>query len=151
MSSGLQLLPLCFDQVFHMKAESHIDRHAQDYEKALRQHLPDGKFDLVMLGMGEDGHTASLFPGSEGLHETHHWVIPNYIPSKDCWRMTLTYPALHQTRNLCFYVLGKGKKEMLHQVLSQKENGLEWPSQKVGTEEVPALWIADSDAAEGIF
>lgn len=150
MKAGLELLPIPKNQIFRMEAEDDLELGAFGYEETLKALLPERKFDLVTLGMGEDGHTASLFPYTEALTVEGRWVVPNFVPEKNVWRMTLTYPALHSTRHLCVYVLGKSKAKMLQQVLQGPEAPLFLPSQKIGTAATPALWIADEDAARNL-
>ncbi|MCH9630783.1 MAG: 6-phosphogluconolactonase [Chlamydiia bacterium] len=151
MSSGFAKLPLIGDHIHRMVAEDNIEVNAKAYEETIHNTLEDQPFDLIMLGMGEDGHTASLFPGTEGLKESTRKVIPNFIPEKDTWRMTMTFPLINQAHNIAIYVLGEGKKERILSVLSEKDESHLLPSAKVGTSKNPAVWIADSGASSLIF
>jgi 6-phosphogluconolactonase len=112
--------------------------------------LPNGVFDLVMLGMGEDGHTASLFPKTHGLHAEDRFVIANFIPQKNVWRMSLTFECINAARNIVIYVLGKSKASMVKQVLSGPYQPDDLPIQRVGTREHKALWVFDNAAAENL-
>ena len=98
-----------------------------------------------MLGMGDDGHTASLFPDTDGLKVQGAYVIPNYIPQKKTWRLTLTFDAINDAANTVFYVMGASKADMLAHVFSSKPH---LPCQLVGTEDHPALWIVDEAASQ---
>jgi len=73
--------------------------------------------DLVLLGMGGDGHTASLFPGTEALHETERWVVPNFVPKFDSWRITMTYPLIAAAKEVAFLVNGAGKHAVAEEAI----------------------------------
>jgi 6-phosphogluconolactonase len=141
MQAGLASLPIPLPQIHRMCAETDIEAAALRYEQALI-----APFDLVMLGMGEDGHTASLFPGTAGLTITDRLVIANFIPQKNCWRMTLTYPCINSAAHIAIYVLGAPKKKALAEILFSTSDT--YPINQVGTPTHKALWIADETAAE---
>lgn len=146
MQAGFHKMPIPNEQIHRMEAEVDIEKNALKYEETIHRVLGKRPFDLIMLGMGEDGHTASLFPFTEGLKVTDRSCIANYVPQKKCWRMTLTFSCINQASNICIYVLGENKREMLAQVLfhpSQKT----LPVEQVGTSQSKALWIADEAAA----
>jgi 6-phosphogluconolactonase len=147
MEAGLKTLPIPKDHIFRMEAEHNIEENALKYDELIKTKLSPGIFDLVMLGMGDDGHTAPLFPKTHGLHSNQRLAIANFIPQKDTWRMTLTFECINQARHIAFYVLGKSKAEMLKRVLSSPYDPDLFPSQRVGTPTHKALWIADRDAA----
>lgn len=148
MESGFEALPIPPQHIFRMPAEGNIEEGARYYENLIVKQLPDQQFDLVMLGMGEDGHVASLFPQTHGLHVEERAVIANYIPQKSCWRMTLTFSCINAARNIAVYVLGESKAEMLARVLSEPYEPDLLPAQRVGTATNKALWIADSAASK---
>lgn len=146
MTFGFQSLPVKKDHIFRMVAEENLESNALVYENTIKKVVKDSSFDLIMLGMGEDGHTASLFPNTEALKEKTRFVVPNFIPEKDSWRMTFTFPLINQAKHIAIYVLGASKAHRLKDVLSQK-NELSYPSAKVGTNQHKALWICDSEAS----
>lgn len=147
MQTGLASLPIPAANIFRMHAEENIEENALAYEQQLLSVLPTGEFDLVMLGMGEDGHTASLFPRTHGLHTDQRLVVANYVPQKKTWRMTLTYKCINAARQIDIYVMGKGKAAMLAQVLSSPYEPDSLPIQRIGTPTHKALWIIDREAS----
>lgn len=114
------------EAIHRMQAErAGLDKAAADYQAKIAgafglrpSHATPPAFDLVWLGMGRDGHTASLFPGSAALAERRRWVVGNWAPGPACWRMTLTYPILNAAREVIFQVCGPGKTEAFHAVQS---------------------------------
>jgi 6-phosphogluconolactonase len=144
MKAGFEKMLLTPHHIHRMVAEDQIEQNAKKYEEKLRSILKGRTLDLIMLGMGDDGHTASLFPDTEALNIKGCYVAANYIPQKKTWRMTLTFDAINDAANTVFYVLGAPKADMLAHVFSSKPH---LPCQLVGTEDHPALWIADEAAA----
>jgi 6-phosphogluconolactonase len=150
MTAGFSKLPLKPENIFRMKAEDEIEAHAADYERLILEKIPSKVFDAVLLGMGEDGHTASLFPETHGLKAQNRLVIANYIPQKNSWRMTLTYECINEAKLILIYVIGKDKDVMVEKVLTGPYEPHLLPIQKVGTLSQRALWILDEDAAERV-
>ncbi len=149
IDSGFKSIPVPKDQIYRMVAEENIDQNAVWYENKIDEVLDGRPFDYIMLGMGDDGHTASLFPGTDALHISDHLVTANYVPQKETWRMTFTYPLINNASHIVFYVMGDKKTEMLKQVLHETSPEKMLPSARVGTPEHKALWIADQGAAAG--
>ncbi|MBS0615522.1 MAG: 6-phosphogluconolactonase [Verrucomicrobia bacterium] len=143
MEAGFKKMPIPPGHIHRMIAENDIEKNALAYEKTLRRILEDQALDLVMLGMGEDGHTASLFPGTAALKAQGRLCVSNYIPEKKTERMTLTFECINAAAHVAVYVLGSNKKEMLHHVFNSPPK---LPCQQVGTVDNPALWIADEAA-----
>lgn len=148
MEAGFARLPIPAANIHRMKGELDPEKAAFEYEHHLRNTLNDGVMDLIILGMGDDGHTASLFPKTHALHVEDRLAVANYVPQKSTWRLTLTYLCINHSRNAVFYVLGKSKGAMLHQILNGKYDPDLYPAQKVGTPSHQALWIADNAALD---
>lgn len=140
-------VPIPKAQIFRMVAEKDLEKNARSYEETIRSILDKHLFDLVMLGIGEDGHTASLFPHTKALHETHHLVTANEIPDKKTSRMTLTFPCINQSAHTAIYALGASKHIIVPKTLDAAIDS-EFPASRIGTPEHKALWILDTDSAK---
>lgn len=153
MSAGFETLPIPPENIHRMEADNDIEESAKVYDKLIGATVPQKKFDLVMLGMGDDGHTASLFPKTHGLHTNERLAIANYIPQKNTWRMTLTYDCINSAHNIVVYVLGKGKAAMLKSVIAVNSHydPDTYPIQRIGTPSNKALFVLDKDAAEHLL
>lgn len=136
------------DQVHRMPAEAEdIDAAAMGYESELRlcfgaRGSEPPAFDLIWLGMGPDGHCASLFPGTAALDEEARWAVGNWVPQQDTWRMTLTFPVLVAGRDVIFVVTGADKADPIRRIRTG-DSGL--PAERVSGERVE--WIVDLAAA----
>jgi 6-phosphogluconolactonase len=100
-----------------------------------------------MLGMGDDGHTASLFPSTEALKETRAWVVANWVEKFNTWRITLTAPAINRARHVLFTVTGAGKADRLRDVLRGESDPERLPSQLVRPAGGALEWFVDKAAA----
>jgi len=121
---------------------------AAAYEEDLRRvfSTPGACFDLVLLGMGDNGHTASLFPGLAAVQERERWVVAEYVAEVSMWRVTLTPPVINAAGDVVFLVSGAGKASMLHRVLEGASEPVALPAQAI----VPrggATWLVDRAAA----
>jgi 6-phosphogluconolactonase len=105
------------------------------------------RFDVILLGMGPDGHTASLFPGSKALEEKERWVVANWVEKFNSARITFTFPVLNAARNVFFLVSGADKAPMLREVLETKRDALIYPVQQVRPVDGDKVWLLDSAAA----
>ncbi len=146
----LSHVPIPPNQVFRMKGELDPQRAAEEYERELREsfRLASGevpRFDLLLLGMGENGHTASLFPGSATLEETRQLVASAYVPQAKMYRITLTFPVLNQGRETMMLVSGQGKADTLARVFHGPAGEL--PVQRVRPVSGSLTWYVDEEAA----
>ncbi len=146
MEAGFKSVGIPPAQIHRMKAELNIEQEAKLYEELLHRKLKNKGFDYLMLGMGEDGHTASLFPETKALEIQDQLVAANHVPQKDTWRMTLTYPCINSSKNIVLYVLGAKKQKLLEEIYSHKKPC--YPVERVGTDLHKALWITDKDASK---
>lgn len=105
------------------------------------------RFDAILLGMGPDGHTASLFPGTRGLQETQRWVIANWVEKFNADRITFTFPVLNSARALYFLVAGADKADMLHKVLVSERKDAAFPVQMIQPYDGARIWMLDKAAA----
>jgi 6-phosphogluconolactonase len=105
------------------------------------------RFDLILLGMGPDGHTASLFPGSHGLEEKSRWVIANPVEKFKTDRITFTFPVLNAARALYLLVVGTDKADMIREVLGPDQNHPPYPVQRVAPADGVKIWMLDDAAA----
>jgi 6-phosphogluconolactonase len=105
------------------------------------------RFDAILLGMGPDGHTASLFPGSKGLEEMKRWVISNWVEKFQSDRITFTFPVLNATRNVLLLVAGADKTDMLHEIFVTKRVQPAYPVQRVVPVDGRKVWMLDVAAA----
>jgi 6-phosphogluconolactonase len=132
----LNKVPLLPGQIHRMEGELEPERAADRYESELRNSFRlEGaerpRFDLIALGMGSDGHTASLFPYTEALHELDRLVAANRVPQKDAWRITLTWPVIDHASSVFFLVAGADKAEILKEVLTGPRDPERLPSQLI--------------------
>jgi len=105
------------------------------------------RFDIVTLGMGDDGHTASLFPHTEAIHEMGRLVVANSVPQKDTWRVTLTWPVINHAREVFFLIAGKDKAEPLKEVFLGPKDVERLPSQLIWPASGILTLILDQAAA----
>ncbi len=126
------------------------DEAAQAYESALRAHFPDmpPRLDLILLGMGTDGHTASLFPHSPALEERTRWVVAVHAPVEPAVRLTLTLPVLNAAVSVFFLVTGEEKAKMLRSVLSEPPDPGARPASAIRPAGGTLVWWADEAAAQ---
>jgi 6-phosphogluconolactonase len=148
----LDHVPLPPANVHRIRGEDEAAQAAAAYEELLgtffgsREISPKVSFDLVLLGMGADGHTASLFPGSAAVRETHRWVVASPGPQPGSWRVSLTPVLLNAAENVTFLVSGADKAERLKDVLEDGQPDL-LPAQSIRPTHGALHWMIDAAAA----
>ena len=149
----LSKIPVAAANVFRMKTENpDAAAVAEDYEQTLRKffQLEPGQvpaFDLILLGMGPDGHTASLFPGTAALQEKSRLVLANWVEKMKTYRITLTLPVLDAAGCVIFLVSGTDKAAALHAVLEEDVPGEQYPAKLVRPRQGKLIWLVDRAAA----
>ena len=128
---------------------------ALDYDVELHTFFTDEmrlngfpRFDAVLLGMGPDGHTASLFPGSKALEEKERWVVANWVEKFNSARITFTFPVINAAANVLLLVAGADKTDRLHEVLVVKNRTVTYPVELVQPVDGAKVWMLDTAAAE---
>lgn len=131
----LHRVPVAGTQVLRIQGElDNPNRAALFYEQKLRELFPGEpfpRFDLVLLGIGTDGHTASLFPGTDAVNERDRWVTANYVPHLGSWRITLTLPAINSARQVLFLATGLSKAVAVAQAFGRDPHDEPLPSEQV--------------------
>ena len=137
--------------VHRMRGELDPRAGASAYEAELRAFFGDRApvFDLLFLGLGPDGHTASLFPGTAALVITDAWCAANEVsePVASPWRLTLTFPAINSASRVIFLVEGADKADILATVLGKEKDVRRYPAQGIAPTEGELVWLVDSAAA----
>jgi 6-phosphogluconolactonase len=126
------------EQIHIMQTGLPPEKAAEDYEKTLRENFggreggfPETTFDLILLGMGDDGHTLSLFPGTTVIHEEKKWVSSLFLPAQDMYRITITKNIANRANYIVFMISGSGKAHALHEVLEGKYDPDLYPAQVI--------------------
>lgn len=137
-------------QIHRMRGEIDPGEAAEAYERTLRGTFgiepPDvPRFDLNILGVGPDGHTASLFPGTTALEECERWVVENHVPQLQTWRITLTYPVLNAARLTLVLVSGENKSGAIRRIFDPNET--DKPPAAFVQPEGQMIWLLDEAAA----
>ncbi len=139
--------------VHRMRGELPPAEAAAAYEEELREFFgPDGVpgFDLILLGLGEDGHTASLFPETSVLDVTDRWVVANPVLKLETTRLTLTIPVLNAAKAVTFLVAGENKAEALREILERDAAPRGYPAKFVRPEDGDLMWMVDRAAANSL-
>ncbi len=133
----LDKVPVDRGRVFPMyKDNISPEDFAKEYEEQIRNVLGDeGIFDFILLGMGDDGHTASLFPGEEILHEKEKWVDSYYLKPQEMFRITLTAPVINKAENILAVAFGENKRHALNEILNGAYNPELYPMQLIEKKE----------------
>lgn len=150
--SMLDHVPLLPAQVHRMEGELEPEVAAAHYESLLRNDFKlEGaetpRFDLIQLGMGGDGHTASIFPHTDAIHALDRLVMANHVPQMNTWRITLTWPVINQADSVFFLIGGKDKAERVKEVFTGPRDVERLPSQLIWPSSGILTLILDKDAA----
>lgn len=145
----LRHVPVPEEQIYPMWSEDKTPQeYAVEYEKQLQLILGEkGIFDLIFLGMGDDGHTASLFPDTEVLDEETAWVQAYFLDPQQMYRITLTAPLINRAENIVFLVNGEKKAPALREVLEGKRDPKQYPAQLISAKKGTVTWLVDRTAA----
>lgn len=145
----LSKVPIPAGNIHRVMTELDPRLAAFNYEEDLRAHFdtPWPRFDLVLLGMGTDGHTASLFPKTAGLDEEQRWFVANYVPEQQVWRLTLTRHAINAARIIVVLVSGQSKADMLSEALTGVYDPEHIPVQMISPVDGEMIWLIDQDVA----
>jgi 6-phosphogluconolactonase len=148
----LDHVPLRAEQIHRIEGELAPEAAAARYESDLRNSFRlEGaefpRFDLIALGMGDDGHTASIFPRTAAVHEMSRLAVANHIPQKDAWRITLAWPVINHASSVFFLIAGADKAAVLNEVLTGPRDLERLPSQLIWPASGILTLILDKDAA----
>lgn len=140
------------ENIHVMRTDIGAEESAAEYEKVLKQYFEgeETTFDFVLLGMGDDGHTLSLFPGTSVIHENDKWVTSFFLPAQDMHRITLTAPVVNHSAAVVFLAVGTGKAETLKHVLEGEFEPDTYPSQVIKVAKGELHWFIDEAAAANL-
>ena len=148
----LDHVPLPATQIHRMEGELEPEAAASNYEELIRREFGLDRngspvFDFIQLGMGDDGHTASLFPHTQAIHELGKIVTANHVPQMNTWRITLTWPVINKAREVSFWIEGPKKPAILREVLLGTYDPEAKPSQMIRPESGELGFLLDAVAA----
>ena len=139
------------ENIHRMPGEKSPDLAANEYEQVVRKYVPGGsgmpRFDITLLGIGDDGHTASLFPDTPVVKEQKKLVTSVYVPALASWRITLTFPVINNSKSVLFLVKGASKAKIIGQVLNENSPENRYPVQKINPTDGKTVWFIDKEAA----
>ncbi len=136
------------ENIHRIRGEIAPEDAAAEYTELLHDHF-DGSlpcFDLMLLGLGEDGHTASLFPETDAVEECEKHAVAVFVPKLNVWRVTLTLPVINAAREILFLVSGRSKSEIVQRIMSNKQPAIEIPASMVNPQNGELHWMLDSEA-----
>jgi len=139
----LDHIPISPEQVRRIEGERPPVEAADAYEIRTRELLgEDGRLDLILLGIGADGHTASLFPRHQALTEANRWILPVHVSARPPWRVTMTLPLINSARHVLFLAVGSEKSD----AVSQIERGTNLPAALVRPTDGEVTLLTDGEA-----
>jgi 6-phosphogluconolactonase len=146
----LSKVPIPPQNVHRIRGEINPEQAAIEYGKLLKSRFADAGPDLTLLGMGDDGHTASLFPHTPALQETHHRCVAQFVEKSTTgpsWRITLTAPFLNRSKTIAALITGASKANRLHEVLNGPHDPKRLPIQLIAPFPGIMVWLVDRAAA----
>jgi 6-phosphogluconolactonase len=147
----LNHVPIPKDQIYPMPYSDVVppEEIANQYESGLKNHFGTAapEFDFILLGMGDDGHTASLFPYTPVLQEKNRWVSEVYHEGQQMYRITLTAPLINKAKNIAFLLFGANKAQVLYNVVEGEYQPEHLPTQLIKPEKGNVHWFIDEAAA----
>ncbi len=149
--SALSKVSMPVENIHRIMGEEDPEKAARDYENEIREFFGTGDwpvFDLIILGMGKDGHTASLFPGSKSLEEREKLTVPVYLEKPKINRITLTLPVLNHASQILILVSGRSKATVLSQVLGDGHKRDRYPAGLINPIHGDLIWLIDQEAAD---
>ena len=144
----LSKLPVLKENIFRIQAERHPEEAVSLYEEAIKiffDNNPLPSFDIILLGIGTDGHTASLFPGSKALETKDMLAVPVFAEKMQSWRVTMTFPAINHSKNILIIAEGKEKSAIINKVFNDAKAAL--PVQEIKALNGQLTWFIDKEAA----
>ncbi len=134
--------------VHRIRGEVAPEQAAREYAELLHNRFKSDspRFDIILLGIGEDGHTASLFPGTDAVEECGKHATAVFVPRLDTWRVTLTFPVLNAAREILFLASGRSKSDIVQCIISIKQPAKEFPASMVNPVNGTLHWMLDSEA-----
>ncbi|MGV8878525.1 MAG: 6-phosphogluconolactonase [Sphingobacteriaceae bacterium] len=140
------------DQIFTVNTELSPEEAAKDYARQIDTHFKEKpvRFDLVLLGLGDDAHTASLFPGTTVINETSATIKSVFLSDKNVYRITMTAPLINQAHEVAFMLFGETKTMAVKQVFEGDRNPALYPAQLIAPQDGEVNWFMDEAAAAGL-
>jgi 6-phosphogluconolactonase len=149
----LDHVPIPADQIYPIHCAHNPQQGAEEYETFLQGFFANGqpRFDLVLLGLGENGHTASIFPGTPAVDERERWVVAVYVDEQAMWRVTLTPPIINQAMTVAFLVAGDAKAQIVQRVLDGPFAPHTLPAQLIRPIYGDLYWLLDKAASRRLL
>jgi 6-phosphogluconolactonase len=149
----LDHVPIPTDQIHPIHCAHDPQQGAEEYRTLLQGFFAGGppRFDLVLLGLGENGHTASIFPGTPAVDERERWAVAVYVAEQAMWRVTLTTPIINQAATVAFLVAGTVKAQIVQRVLDGPFEPHTLPAQLIRPTSGNLYWMLDKEASQELI